>query len=159
MLLCAASTRRPPEATSTLPPDASQPAHRSDVAPAGPCILVAAEPRMADHLMEVVAPAGPVRRAVGSDELELQLRRGGVALVVCAAQLSGSSGLQSLARARASGDKTPFVIVRNVQGASYNLLVSDSSGAVLSSRVLDAQNFATLVGTLAGTTPSSRRPR
>lgn len=159
MLLCAATTRRPPEATSTFPPDGAAASQRSDVAPAAPCILVAAEPRMADHLVEVVAPAGPVRRAIGGDELELQLRRGGVALVVCAAQLSGSSGLQSLARARASGDKTPFVIVRSVQGASYHLLVSDASGAVLSSRVLDAPNLVTLIGTLAGTTPSSRRPR
>lgn len=69
-------------------------------------------------------------------------------LVLSASRLATSSALQVLARVRQMGITTPFVILASMHGSSMRVFVSDGDGIVLSSRMLDAANFSTLLGGL-----------
>ncbi len=67
-----------------------------------------------------------------------------VHLVITASQLSDGSALQVLARARAAGSKTPFVVHTAFHRNLLRIFVSDADGTVLSSRVVDSDNLAAL---------------
>jgi DNA-binding response OmpR family regulator len=78
-------------------------------------------------------------------ELERKLFHGGhFDLVVASAQIAGPSGLQVLAKARAQGVQTPFIIVLSFHGEHVRIMVSDVNSSILSSRMVDAQNFVAL---------------
>ena len=80
-------------------------------------------------------------------------------LVITNAQLPAQSGLQVLARCRADGVRTPFIVVTSVHRLLLRVFVSDAEGTVLSSRMVDGDNLATLAESLIerGDGPASGR--
>lgn len=80
-------------------------------------------------------------------------------LVITNAQLPVQSGLQVLARCRADGVRTPFIVVTSVHQLLLRVFVSDAEGTVLSSRMVDSENLETLAGGLIenGDGPASGR--
>ena len=98
-----------------------------------------------------------VSEATTGLELETQLRQNGpFDLVITNAQLSSPSGLQVLARARAQGSMTPFIVVTSINQALMRVFVSDAEGTVLSSRVVDSENLGVLVSMLISRQASKR---
>ena len=93
--------------------------------------------------------ASVVLEAATGPELESLLRaEGPFHLVITNAKLPSQSGVEILARARSSGNRTPFIVVTSIQERLLRVYVSDAEGTVLSSRVLDADNLGVLVATL-----------
>lgn len=97
-----------------------------------------------------------------ADDVERHAIATPIDVAVCFAQLEGGSTLQVLARLRGEGHRLPFVVVTAQHGRVFRVMVSDSSGTVLSSRVLDPQNLGILVAGLVEShrtapPPSSRR--
>jgi PleD family two-component response regulator len=87
--------------------------------------------------------------AESGEEIEQLLEtQGPFDLVVTNAQLQQLSGLQVLARARIHGVRTPFIVITSVHGLLLRVFISDTSGTVLSSRVVDPDNLAVLAGNL-----------
>lgn len=66
-------------------------------------------------------------------------------LVIASARLPEPSALQVLARVRRQGVTTPFIVVTSVHGNMLRIFMSDSEGTVLSSRMVDGHNLATLI--------------
>ena len=66
-------------------------------------------------------------------------------LVIASARLPEPSALQVLARVRRNGVATPFIVVTSVHGNMLRIFMSDSEGTVLSSRMVDGQNLASLI--------------
>ena len=66
-------------------------------------------------------------------------------LVIASARLPEPSALQVLARVRRNGVTTPFIVVTSVHGNMLRIFMSDSEGTVLSSRMVDGQNLASLI--------------
>jgi len=124
------------------PVSGRMPRGRILIADPNPQIRAWLKPPLASIASEVVeATSGP--------ELEALLRsQGPFQLVVTNARLPNQSGVEILARARSSGDRTPFIVVTSFQQRMMRLYVSDAEGTVLSSRVLDADKLAVLVSTL-----------
>ncbi len=90
-----------------------------------------------------------IAEADTGDRLEHLLRHEGpFDLVVANAQLPSLSGLQVLARSRSDGIQTPFIVVTSVHGLLLRIFVSDTTGTVLSSRVVDPDNLAVLAENL-----------
>lgn len=80
------------------------------------------------------------------DQLEKALLSGTrYHLVIASARLPEPSPLQVLARVRRGGVTTPFIIVTSVHGNMLRIFMSDSEGTVLSSRMVDGQNLASLI--------------
>lgn len=101
-----------------------------------------------------------VSEAESGQHLEDLLRdQGPFDLVITNAQLPVRSGLQVLARCRADGVRTPFIVVTSVHQLLLRVFVSDAEGTVLSSRMVDGDNLATLAGSLIerGNGPASGR--
>jgi DNA-binding response OmpR family regulator len=69
-------------------------------------------------------------------QLEQALQAGDFDLVVTASRLGPESALQSLARVRSGGDQTPFIVYSALHASLMRVLVSDTEGALLSSRVV-----------------------
>lgn len=80
-------------------------------------------------------------------------------LVITNAQLPVKSGLQVLARCRADGVRTPFIVIQSTHELLLRVFVSDAEGTVLSSRMVDSENLATLATSLIehGDGPASGR--
>ncbi len=80
-------------------------------------------------------------------------------LVITDAQLPVRSGLQVLARCRTDGVRTPFIVIQSVHQLLLRVFVSDAEGTVLSSRMVDGDNLASLAGNLIeqGDGPASGR--
>jgi DNA-binding response OmpR family regulator len=98
-----------------------------------------------------------VSEATTGLELEAQLRQNGpFDLVITNASLQAPSGLQVLARARAQGSVTPFIVVTSINQALLRVFVSDAEGTVLSSRVVDSENLGVLVGMLVARSASNK---
>lgn len=76
-------------------------------------------------------------------------------LVITNAQLPSLSGLQVLARARAHGVPSPFIVVASVHDTLVRVFVSEATGAVLSSRVVDLENLAELASGLMKSVPAT----
>jgi CheY-like chemotaxis protein len=103
--------------------------------------------RLNAHVSE--AESGPTLEALLQDE-------GPFDLVITDAQLPGGrSGLQVLARLRASGQTTPFIVVTSIQQSMLRVFISDAEGTVLSSRVVDPQNLVALASSLLQRVPPS----
>lgn len=66
-------------------------------------------------------------------------------LVIASARLPEPSALQVLARVRRQGVTTPFIVVTSVHGNMLRIFMSDSEGTVLSSRMVDGHNLASLI--------------
>jgi len=95
------------------------------------------------------AIASEIVEATTGPELEALLRGDGpFHLVLTNARLPSQSGVEILARARSSGNRTPFIVVTSIQERQLRVYVSDAEGTVLSSRVLDTDHLAVLVSTL-----------
>lgn len=77
-------------------------------------------------------------------ELERALTQRGADLVITNAQLLGATGLQVLAKLRARGVRTPFIVFSAVQGNLMRVFISDGQGTVLSSRVISSESVADL---------------
>ncbi|MEZ4222060.1 MAG: hypothetical protein R3B13_14090 [Polyangiaceae bacterium] len=117
-------------------------------------ILVAIQHELTlERINEVLHPMPAECHFLAPDEgLDQALRtRGPFQLVLASANVGRESALQSLARARQSGDSTPFLVLGHSQGESMRVFVSDGEGVVLSSRVLTAPNLARLVRDFIGT--------
>lgn len=83
-------------------------------------------------------------------ELErVTLQRGGPDLVVTNSRLGPDSALQTLARVRATGCTTPFLVYTSFRDSLMRVLVSDVEGTVLSSRIVDLDNFGELAEALS----------
>lgn len=135
-----ASRRSSPGKPSTSPPASGE---RSK----GRTRLVIgdADPSVLQWLRGVLTPLGAEVVEVGSGtELELHLASNPADLVITNSQLPSGTGLQALARARASGDTTPFIVYTSLQKELLRVFVSDASGTVLSSRVVDSENLVAL---------------
>ncbi len=88
----------------------------------------------------VVESGSALQKAIRSQET--------IDLVVAAARLPAPSGLQVLAAARAEDRLMPFIVITSFQHGRVRVFVSDSTGTVLSSRVVDGENLAVLASTL-----------
>ena len=128
--------------TTSVPPRSGARAARQR-----PRILVA------DSRQDVRAWVRPALDALRPEIVELDSCKGlelalfgptSVDLVVTSSQLGDGSTLQVLARARARGAKTPFIVHTSFQRNLLRVFVSDTQGTVLSSRVVDAENLADL---------------
>jgi DNA-binding NarL/FixJ family response regulator len=75
-------------------------------------------------------------------ELEQALGREDADLVVTTSRLGAESALQVLARARAAGDRTPFVVYSSFHDSLMRVLVSEAEGTLLSSRVVTLPDLA-----------------
>jgi len=71
-------------------------------------------------------------------------------LVIASARLPEPSALQVLARVRRKGITTPFIVITSVHGNMLRIFMSDSEGTVLSSRMVDGHNLASLITELSG---------
>jgi DNA-binding response OmpR family regulator len=102
-----------------------------------------------------------VREATTGPELEALLREEGpFDLVITNAQLpGGQSGLQVLARLRARGEVTPFIVVTSIHESLLRVFVSDAEGTVLSSRMVDPNNLVALASSLMPRIPPSSDQR
>jgi CheY-like chemotaxis protein len=119
--------------------------------PMMPKIAIAeADANMRAWLGPVLEPLGArLHEAKDGSELESLLEREGpFDLVITSSQLPQQSGLQVLARARARGVVTPFVVVTSIHQFLLRVFVSDAEGTVLSSRVVDGDNLRTLASNL-----------
>ena len=124
---------------------------RSGPAPRPPRILVAdPDQQVRDWLRRPLSQlAADVCEAKSGLELEAFLRqKGPFDLVITNAQLPAQSGLQVLARARAQGKMTPFIVVTSIYQTLLRVFVSDAEGTVLSSRMVDGENLTVLASTL-----------
>ncbi len=131
-----------PAAPSTSSPPASGEREKSL-----PRILIAdADPSVRAWLRPVLSRVrSDILEVSSGTELELQLMStAGAALVITNAQLPSGTGLQALARARATGNSTPFIVFTSLQKHLLRVFVSDAAGTVLSSRVVDADNLVAL---------------
>ena len=81
-------------------------------------------------------------------ELEQKLAGATFDLVVAGARLPAPSGIAVLAKVRAAGGTTPFIVVTSYLENRVCIFVSDAEGTVLSSRVVDAENLAQVAGRL-----------
>ncbi len=116
-----------------------------------PKIAIAeADAKMRAWLGPVLLPLGAdLHEARDGHELEALLeRKGPFDLVITSSQLPAQSGLSVLARARARGVSTPFVVVTSIHQFLLRVYVSDAEGTVLSSRVVDGDNLRTLASNL-----------
>lgn len=108
-----------------------------------------ADPEVRRQLVMHLSPLRPsVYEADSGTRLDELLKSGPFDLVVASAQLPMVTGLSVLARARSRGDKTPFIVVTSHHALVLRVMVSDDSGTVLSSRVVDGENLATLAKNL-----------
>jgi DNA-binding response OmpR family regulator len=141
------STSQAPEVHSTDPPVSGEKRRAPAIGSTGR-VRVA----LADHDAEVrgwlsktLTRLADVVEAEHGIELERTLRDAGpFDLVVTRANLPVQTGLSVLARCRAGGDATPFVVITSVQRKSLTVFVSDAEGTVLSSRVVDSDNLLAL---------------
>ena len=131
-------------------PQARLPAGRSDRPSSEPACR---QVLLAGDVTGTVSSLGPALAAVGARvrqvrsgaELERVLgREGPFDLVVSAAQLPDKTGLCVLADARATGITAPFVVVVAAYYPRLRVLVSQTGGNVLSSRMLDQNNLVAL---------------
>ena len=117
------------------------------------------EPRIliADPQSETTGRISPLLRTLSPHVVEADdgegleravLEQGPFDLVVSNSRLPGQSGLQVLARVRQAGVTTPFIILASLHEHSLRVFVSDGDGIVLSSRMVNADNFATLAADL-----------
>lgn len=74
-------------------------------------------------------------------------------LVIVSSRLRVRSGLEVLTRARARGDKTPFIVVTSIHQNLLQVQINDGGSAVLASRVVDADNLIVLAATLVRKAP------
>jgi CheY-like chemotaxis protein len=87
-----------------------------------------------------------IEEAHDGHSLEHALLAGGrFHLVIASARLPEPSALQVLARVRRQGVTTPFIVVTSVHGNMLRIFMSDSEGTVLSSRMVDGHNLASLI--------------
>jgi CheY-like chemotaxis protein len=110
------------------------------LAPSACTLLVADTSSEARALLEkILSPIKPksVTHASDGDELErVFFQQGPHDLVVCRALLGARSGLQILAKARATGTPASFIVYSSLEGPWLRVFVSDAQGTVLSSRVV-----------------------
>lgn len=120
-------------------------------------VLAEADEKIRDWLRRPLARlTGNVREATTGVELEALLREDGpFDLVITSSQLPGQSGLQVLARLRARGESTPFIVVTSIHESLMRVFVSDAEGTVLSSRMVDPQNLVALASSLMPRNPPS----
>jgi DNA-binding response OmpR family regulator len=120
-------------------------------------VLAEADEKVRDWLRRPLARlTGNVREATTGPELEALLREEGpFDLVITNAQLPGQSGLQVLARLRARGEVTPFIVVTSIHESLLRVFVSDAEGTVLSSRMVDPNNLVALASSLMPRMPPS----
>jgi CheY-like chemotaxis protein len=113
-------------------------------------LLAEADEKVRDWLRRPLSRlAGTVSEAGSGPELEaLLLEEGPFDLVITNAQLPVQSGLQVLARLRARGETTPFIVVTSIHASLLRVFVSDAEGTVLSSRMVDPQNLVALASSL-----------
>jgi DNA-binding NtrC family response regulator len=108
-------------------------------------LLADPDPIVRGWLKPVLRPLTEVVEVTTGEELETALLHGDtVGLVVTNARLHTHSALQSLARVRASGASTPFIVYTSFQEALMRVLVSDVEGTVLSSRIVDLDGLGEL---------------
>jgi CheY-like chemotaxis protein len=151
-------TSDPPDSPQSQRSPISQGPH-SGVRSAGPVRLLIADrdAGVRRQLRELFAHLeANVDEVTGGDALDLALQKGSYDLVLTAAQLSGPSGLQVLARARSRGMKAPFVVITAKHDLLLRVMVSESEGAVLSSRVVDLTNFGILATELVSRSRTAR---
>lgn len=114
-------------------------------------LLADADPAVRDWFKPVlgrIIPQDLVEVSSGKD-LEAALFRGqSLHLVVTNARLHGHSALASLARVRAAGARTPFIVYTSFQDSLMRILVSDVEGSVLSSRLVGMEDLGELAKSL-----------
>jgi CheY-like chemotaxis protein len=120
-------------------------------------VLAESDEKVRDWLRRPLARlTANVREAETGSELEaVLLEDGPFDLVITNAQLPGQSGLQVLARLRARGESTPFIVVTSIHESLLRVFVSDAEGTVLSSRMVDPQNLVALASSLMPRVPPS----
>ena len=120
-------------------------------------VLAEADEKVRDWLRRPLSRlTANVREAITGQELEALLREEGpFDLVITNAQLPGQSGLQVLARLRARGEATPFIVVTSIHESLLRVFVSDAEGTVLSSRMVDPQNLVAMATSLMPRVPPS----
>lgn len=90
-----------------------------------------------------------VTHASDGDAFERTFFEGGpFDLVVCRAVIGARSGLQVLARARAAGRRSSFIIYSSLDGSWLRVFVSDAHQTVLSSRALSLDGLSELAAGL-----------
>lgn len=89
---------------------------------------------------DVVEHVQGLERGVLEDEFHL---------VISNARLAEDSTLTSLARVRSAGSATPFIVYTSFNDSLMRVLISDSEGTVLSSRVIDLDNLVDLARSLS----------
>jgi DNA-binding response OmpR family regulator len=105
--------------------------------------------------LEPVLPSAMAVTGVGTGaQLESELLTGRFDLVIASARLDSDSTLQTLARIRANGDRTPFIVYSSLRESLMRVLVSQVDETLLSSRVLDLDGLASTARMLL-----DRRPK
>jgi CheY-like chemotaxis protein len=141
---------------------ATQSARRATVPMPPPRILLADRDAAVRNQIKPILRGlhAEVSETDSGEHLEAILRQEGpFDLVITNAQLPTQSGLQVLARCRAVGVRTPFIVITSVHQLLLRVFVSDAEGTVLSSRMVDGDNLATLAENLIenGSGPASSR--
>ncbi len=155
---------RIPESTPRAKAVGGLPASRATVSMPSPRILLAdRDPTVRNQIKPILRGLrAEVSETDNGEHLAELLRNDGpFDLVITNAQLPVQSGLQVLARCRAVGVRTPFIVVTSVHQPLLRVFVSDAEGTVLSSRMVDNDNLATLAESLIehGDGPASARQR
>lgn len=134
--------------TDASRPRPSRAPHGKDGALDSPRVLLAESDRAARGLLLpwLSELSTEIEEVVDGSALERALLSGSrYQLVIAGARLPEPSALQVLARVRRQGIRTPFIVVTSVHGNMLRIFMSDSEGTVLSSRVVDGNNLASLI--------------
>ena len=122
-------------------------------------LLACHDPSLREVLRPLFDSLGPTLVVEANDTRELDdlLSRGGpYELIISQAVLSGSRGLEVLAKARERGDNTPFVLVESLRQNFVRLTLGGGSHSVVSTRLVNTVALVDLLRQLISAGKSTR---